>query len=118
MAKQYESARAGGDWQIAWSLLSNYSRTTIGSLAKYQSFEDAYNRGGGTKFKLQEPTQDPDVLGPDFLGPPYLDAKGRSDIGRAWLIFASHPSVRGASAGNVGLLVAPIGDHWYVWIAH
>lgn len=118
VAKRYESARAGGDWQKAWAILSDFSRNFIGSLADYERLERAYNRAGGTMFKLQEPTQDSDLLGPDFLGQPYLDAQSHADITRAWLVFADHPDVRGASAGSVGLLVAPIDDHWYVWIAH
>lgn len=37
---------------------------------------------------------------------------------RAWLVFVDHPNVRGAGAASVVLLVAPIGDRWFVWIAH
>lgn len=118
VATQYESARAGGDWQTAWGLLSDFSRASIGSLAAYKSLESAYNRDGGANFKLQEPTQNPDLLGSAFLGQPYIDAQAHADITRAWLVFTDHPDIRGASAGSVGLLVAPIEDRWYVWIAH
>ena len=34
VASQYETARASGDWQTAWSMLSTYSQSLIGSLAK------------------------------------------------------------------------------------
>ncbi len=99
-------------------MLSGYSQAVIGSLAKYEQIEKAVNAGGGTTFKIEDPTQDPDLLAPEFLGQAYLDAQARADISRAWLVFVEHPKVRGASAGTLGLLVAPIGDHWYVWIAH
>ena len=115
---QYETARASGDFKTAWSMLSAFSQSVIGSLAKYEQLERAYNNSGGTIFEIQAPTQNPDLLAPEFLGLPYLDAQAKADISRAWLVYVSHPKVRGASAGAEGLLLAPIGDHWYVWIAH
>jgi hypothetical protein len=99
-------------------MLSAYSQSMIGSLAEYEQLEKAYNASGGTTFKIQDPTQNPDVLAPEFLGQAYLDAQAKADISRAWLVFVEHPMVRGASAGTIGLLIAPIGDHWDVWIAH
>lgn len=118
VATQYETARASGDWQTAWSMLSAFSQSVIGSLAKYEQLEKAYNASGGTTFEIQAPTQNPDLLAPEFLGQPYLDALAKADISRAWLVYISHPKVRGASAGAEGVLLAPIGDQWYVWIAH
>lgn len=118
VANRYETARASGDWQTAWSMLSAYSQGLIGSQAKFEQLEKAYNASGGTTFELQEPTQNPDLLGPEFLGQAYLDARAKADMRRAWLVFVDYPNVRGASAGTIGLLVAPIDDHWYVWIAH
>lgn len=118
VATRYESARASGDWPTAWSMLSDYSKSTIGSLARYEQIEQAYNASGGSTFEIGDPTQDPDLLDPSFLGDAYLDARATADIRRAWLVFVAHPEVRGASAGAVGLLIAPIGDRWYVWIAH
>lgn len=99
-------------------MLSAYSQSVIGSLAKYEQLEKAYNAGGGTTFKIQDPTRNPDLLAPEFLGQAYLDAQTKADISRAWLVFIEHPKVRGASAGTIGLLIAPIDDHWEVWIAH
>jgi hypothetical protein len=118
VASQYETARASGDWQTAWSMLSAYSQSVIGSLAKYEQLEKAYNASGGTTFKLQDPTQNPDFLAPAFLGQAYVDVQAKADISRAWLVFVEHPNVRGASAATIGLLIAPIDEHWYVWIAH
>jgi hypothetical protein len=60
----------------------------------------------------------PELLDPGFLGDAYLDARSTADIRRAWLVFVVHPEVRGTSAGTVGLLIAPVDDRWYVWIAH
>lgn len=118
IATQYETARASGDFKTAWSMLSTFSQSVIGSLAKYEQLEKAYNASGGTTFQIQDPTQNPDLLAPEFLGQAYLDAQAKADISRAWLVFVDHPKVRGASAGSIGLLVAPISGHWYVWIAH
>lgn len=118
VAIEYETARSFGDWTTAWSMLSAYSQGVIGSLTSYEELEKAYNAEGGTTFNVQDPTQNPDLLAPEFLGLAYLDAQATADIRRAWLVFVEHPHVRGASASSVGLLVAPIAGHWYVWIAH
>ncbi len=118
VATRYEMARASGDWQTAWSMLSAYSQRVIGSLATFEELEQAYNASGGTTFKVEDPTRDPALFAPEFLGQAYLDIEANADIDRAWLLFIDHPDVRGASAANVGLLVAPVSDHWYVWIAH
>ena len=99
-------------------MLSAYSQSLIGSLARYEQAEKAYNASGGTTFKFQEPTQDPDLLAPAFLGQAYADAQAKADIGRAWLVFVEHPNLGSASAATIGMLIAPIDEHWYVWIAH
>lgn len=99
-------------------MLSAYSQSVIGSLAKYEQLEKTYNASGGTTFKLQDPTQNPDLLAPAFLGQAYVDVHAKADISRAWLVFVEHPNLRGASAATIGLLIAPIDEHWYVWIAH
>lgn len=117
-ATAFETARAAGQWQAAWSLLSDFSRSQIGSVANFQHLETAYNDSGGSVFTVNQPTQDPSLLSPELLGEPYDDVKARADIGRGWLVFVAHPNVEGASAGSTGLLVAPIGDRWVVWIAH
>ncbi|MFI5042488.1 MAG: WD40/YVTN/BNR-like repeat-containing protein, partial [Acidimicrobiales bacterium] len=118
VASQYETARASGDWQTAWSMLSAYSQSVIGSFAKYVQRETAYNASGGTTFEIQDPTQSPDLLAPAFLGQAYVDVQTTADISRAWLVFVEHPNVRGASAATTGLLIARIDEHWYVWISH
>lgn len=118
VATQFETARASGDWATAWSMLAPYSQAVIGSLAAFGELEGAYNVAGGSDFTIQEPTRDPDLLSPEFLGQVYLDAAAKADMDRAWLVFVDHPKVRGASAASIGLLVAPIDEHWYVWIAH
>lgn len=119
IATRYETARASGDFGTAWSMLSAFSQSVIGSLAEYEQIEKAYNASGGTTFQIQDPTRNPDLLAPEFLGQElYLDVQAKADINRAWLVFVVHPDVRGASAGTTGLLVAPTGDHWSVWIVH
>lgn len=119
IATEYETARASGNWERAWSMLSAASQRLFGSLAKYEELERAYNAAGGTTFEVGDPTQDPELLRPEFLGrETYLDVQSKADLKRAWLVFVNHPKVKGASAASTGLLVAPIGDHWYVWIVH
>ncbi|HWP62327.1 MAG TPA: hypothetical protein VNO86_02530 [Candidatus Binatia bacterium] len=117
VATRYETARASGDWQTAWSMLSAYSQGLYGSLAAYERVESAYNASGGSTFEIADPTRSPDLFAPEFLGQAYLDAKANADIDRAWLVMVNHPDVKGASAASTGLLVAPIGDRWSVWIA-
>ncbi|HTS15550.1 MAG TPA: hypothetical protein VMH24_07765 [Candidatus Sulfotelmatobacter sp.] len=118
IALAYEAARAGGAWPQAWALLSDDSRAQVDSLAAYEQDESAYNLAGGSRFIMQPPTQDPDFLGPAFLGQAYLDAQAHGDASRAWLVFVEHPGVSAASAGTTGLLIAPVGGRWLVWIAH
>jgi hypothetical protein len=117
-ATTFESARAAGRWTEAWAVLSADSRTQFGSLAAFAQAEGAYNAGGGTTFTMATPTQDPDLLSPTYLGNIYAEVAAHADIARAWLVFANHPNIRGASAGSEGLLVAPVGGQWLVWIAH
>ncbi len=117
-ALAYETDRAGGNWEAAWTLLAPYSQHIIGSLAEFQKLEQAYNKDGGSIFKLADPTRDEGLFSQDFLGDAYVDVRDTGDINRAWLVFVDHPNVRGASASQVGLLVAPVGEQWLVWIAH
>jgi hypothetical protein len=117
-ALAYESARAAGNWQQAWALLSDYSRHQAGSLAAYEQGQTAYNGAGGTSFTMTSPTQDPDLISPTYLGDVYADVVTHGDIRRAWLVTVEHPRVNGASAGSEALLVAPVGARWLVWIAH
>ena len=117
-ALAYETARASGDWQQAWSLLSDYSRSQAGSLATYEPGQAAYNAAGGVSFTMMPPTKDPDLLGPAYLGEVYADVVAHADVTRGWLVSVLHPKVNGASAGSEVLLVAPVGDRWVVWIAH
>lgn len=117
VATRYETARASGDWQTAWSMLSAYSQGLYGSLAAFERIESAYNASGGSTFEIADPTRSPDLFAPEFLGQAYLDATVNADIDRAWLVMVNHPDVKGASAASTGLLIAPIGDRWSVWIA-
>lgn len=117
-ATAYESARAGGRWAEAWASLSADSHAQFGSLTAFERAQTAYNAAGGTTFTLATPSQDPDLLSPTYLGDVYTQVAAHADIARAWLVFANHPNVRGASAGSEGLLVAPVGGQWFIWVAH
>ena len=83
-ATAFETARAAGAWQAAWSLLSDFSRSQIGSVAAFERLETSYNESGGSVFIVNQPTQDPSLLSPELLGAPYDDAKAHADIARAW----------------------------------
>lgn len=117
LAAAYETARAGGDFARAWAMLAPTSQAAIGSLTRYAELEAAYNAAGGTSFEVGDPTRDPALFGPDFLGQAYLDVAATADLERAWLVFVDHPAVRGASAGTRALLIAPVGERWFIWLA-
>lgn len=118
LAAEYETARAGGDWQAAWALLSPFSQRMIGSISDFEAIQDAYNQSGGSTFELAEPSRDPDLLSEAFLGEPYRDMLTTADPSRAHLVFINHPDVAGASAASTAIIVAPVeGQGWMVWIA-
>jgi len=115
----FETARAGGDWQAAWQLLSPFSQKKFGSIEAFIRAEAAYNADGGSTFVAAEPTRSGDLIAPEFLGTDlFFDLKGNADIERALLVGIGHPDVRGASAGSENLVVAPLrdGGAWRVWV--
>ena len=118
LAGHYEMARSGGNWPEAWKLLSPRTQAAIGSLARFTSEEAAYNQAGGTEYVVQEPTQDPDLIA-TFLGASRTAIEKEADMSRGYLIFISHPNVKGASEGSTGLFVAPLrSGQWRIWIVH
>jgi hypothetical protein len=119
VATAFESARAGGDWQTAWQLLSPFSQKKFGSVEAFIRGETAYNSQGGSTFVAADPTRSGDLIAPEFLGTDlFFDLKGNADIERAWFVGITHPDVPGASAGSEGLVVAPLRDDgaWRVWV--
>jgi hypothetical protein len=119
VATAYETARAGGDWQGAWLLLSPFSQKKFGSVESFIRGETAYNAQGGSTFVAADPTRSGDLISPEFLGTDlFFDLKGNADIERAWFVGIAHPGVRGASAGSESLIVAPLldGGAWRVWV--
>jgi hypothetical protein len=118
VATTFETARAAGDWQTAWQLLSPFSQKKIGAVDAFIRGETAYNARGGSTFVVAEPTRGGDLLGPEFLGNDlFFDLKGNAQIERTWFVGVGHPGVRGASAGSENLVVAPLIDGpWRVWV--
>ena len=119
VATAFETARAGGDWQTAWQLLSPFSQKKFGSVEAFIRGETAYNAQGGSTFVAADPTRSGDLIAPEFLGTGlFFDLKGNADIERAWFVGIAHPDVSGASAGSESLVVAPLrdGGAWRVWV--
>ena len=114
----FETARAGGDWQAAWQLLSSFSQAKIGSIDAFIHAETAFNLQGGSTFVVADPSKDRDLLAPGFLGGDLFgNLKGNGQIERAWFVGVAHPDVSGASAGSEDLVVAPLIDGtWRVWV--
>jgi hypothetical protein len=118
VATSFETARAGGDRQTAWQLLSSFSQTRIGSLDAFVRAETMFNDQGGATFAVGEPGKSGDLLRPEFLGNAlFFDLKGHAQLERAWFVSVTHPDVRGAAAGSENLIVAPLIDGtWRVWM--
>ena len=119
VATAFETARAGGDWQTDWQLLSPFSQKKFGSVEAFIRGETAYNAQGGSTFVAADPTRSGDLIAPEFLGTDlFFDLKGNADIERAWFVGIAHPDVSGASAGSESLVVAPLrdGGAWRVWV--
>ncbi len=117
-AKKFEAARASGDWPTAWALLSAYSKGLIGTESAFQGEESAYNAAGGSTYRIDPPTQNPDLLSATYLGDVYTDVAANADISRAWIVVVQHPNFPAASAATTTLVVASIGNSWAVWIGH
>lgn len=118
VATRFETARASGQWNMAWNLLAPYAQLQIGTVAAFAGDETSYNAGGGSIFDLQGPTQNPDLLSHDWLGSVYDDIAVHGDVARAWVVVVRHPDVNAASAATTTLVVAPVGSAWLVWIGH
>jgi hypothetical protein len=117
-ARLYETARAGGQWSVAWALLSGRSQATIGSLASFAAIETAYNAQGGTTFLLQVPTQDANLVA-TFLGASQAAIASEAETSRGFLVSVQHHNVTAASAGTTALYVAPLrSGGWRIWLVH
>lgn len=118
VATLYETARASGQWSVAWALPSKRSQATIGSLAAFEATETAYNAVGGTMFSFQGPTQDAALVA-TFLGAEQAAIANEADTSRGFLVFVQHPNVKAASAGTTGLFVAQLlSCGWRIWLVH
>ena len=115
IALGFETARADGDWSVAWSLLAPFSRDAFGGIEAFEALQKRYNASGGDVFEVDEPTQDLDLLSPVFFGNAYLDMRAAADVSRAYVVGIEHPNVEGASAGSTPLLVAPVEGVWTIW---
>ena len=116
VARLFETARAGGQWSVAWALLSDQSQAKLGSLASFAATETAYDAQGGTGFLLQAPTKDPNLIA-TFLGASQAAIASEADTSRGFLVFVQHPNVKAASAGTTGLYVAPAALGWLASLA-
>ena len=117
-ATTFEAARASGTWPVAWALLSPYSQGLIGTIADFGRTETAYNASGGSRYGIDPPTQNPDLLSAAFLGDVYSDVVAKADSSRAWIVVVEHPDMHAVSAATTTLVLAPNGNTWRVWIGH
>lgn len=114
-AREFETARATGDFETAWSYLGPATRAVFGNEQTFAAQEAAYNATGAAVFKIAAPSRDPDLLDPSNIG----NAASDYVASTAWYVGINHPNVDGASAGFEGLVVAQgIDGEWHVWIVH
>jgi hypothetical protein len=116
----YEKALADGHPEVAWRMLSPWSRTTVGSST---TFLDAERRvvaaagPGGSTVVIADPSRDPSRLDPAFLGARAADLAATADPERTFVVSVRRPGVDGAAAATTNLVVAPIdGGAWRIWL--
>jgi photosystem II stability/assembly factor-like uncharacterized protein len=118
VATRFETARAGGQWSLAWGLLSDQNQAALGSVAAFGQSEAAYNADGRSVFDITAPTQDPELVAA-ALGMSRSAIASEADVTRGFVVFVQHPQIKGASAGSEGLFVAPLpSGEWRIWIVH
>jgi len=117
-ATSFETARASGTWPVAWALLSPSSQGLIGTIADFERTEMAYNASGGSRYVIDLPTQNPDLLSAAFLGNVYSDVVAEAEISRAWIVVVEHPDIQAVSAATTTLVLAPNDNAWSVWVGH
>jgi hypothetical protein len=116
IATAFETARAAGDWDEAWALLSDDAQAAVGPIEDFASLQGAYNAAGGSRFVMQAPTQDPELLA-NTLGAGAAAIDVVADMSRGYLFFILHPDVAAASAGTTAVFAARLdsGD-WRIWL--
>jgi len=107
IATAFETARAAGDWDEAWALLSDDARAAIGPIEHFADLQGAYNSAGGSRFVMQAPTQDSELLA-NVLGAGAGAIDVVADASRGYLVFILHPDVAAASAGTTAVYAAPL----------
>ncbi len=118
--QSYEKALADGHPEVAWRMLSPWSRTTVGSST---TFLDAERRVAaaagptGSKVEIADPSRDPSLLDPAFLGTRAADLAATADPERTFVVSVRRPAVEGAAAATINLVAAPIdGGAWRIWL--
>ena len=116
----YEKALADGHPEVAWRMLSPWSRTTVGSST---TFLDAERRVAaaagltGSRVEIADPSRDPSLLDPAFLGARAADLAATADPERTFVVSVRRPAAEGAAAATTNLVVAPIdGGAWRIWL--
>jgi hypothetical protein len=116
----YEKALADGHPEVAWRMLSPWSRATVGSST---TFMDAERRiaaaagPAGSTVEIADPSRDPSLLDPAFLGARAADLAATADPDRTFVVSVRYPGVDGAAAATTNLVVAPVdGGAWRIWL--
>jgi hypothetical protein len=116
----YEKALADGHPEVAWRMLSPWSRTTVGSSATFLDTERRVAAAvgpTGSTVEIADPSRDPSLLDPAFLGARAEDLAATADPDRTFVVWVRRPVVEGAAAATTNLVVAPIdGGAWRIWL--
>jgi hypothetical protein len=116
----YEKALADGHPEVAWRMLSPWSRTTVGSSATFMDAERRIAAVAGSArapVEIADPSRDPSLLDPAFLGARAADLAVTADPDRTFVVSVRRPGVDGAAAATTNLAVAPSdGGAWRIWL--
>jgi hypothetical protein len=112
----YETALADEKSDVAWRLLSPWSRTAIGSFGTFAAVERRAS-AGASNLVIAAPSQDPELLGAPFLGPRAEDLAVSADPSRTFLVSVRDPDVDGVAAATLNLVAAPLENgSWRIWL--
>lgn len=113
IVRKYVDALASGHSDVAWPMLSDWSKTTVGAFATFSDAErrlQAYAPAGPTIAV----TDDPNAIQAALAEDRGVDLAAVADAGRAHLVTLDWPTSRDIAPKD--LLVAPIDGRWSIWL--
>lgn len=103
---EYEDALATGHTDVAWRMLSNWSRTTVGAWTTFSDAEVRRRTGASVAdMEIGDPTR-----GPSLFGARAADLAATADPDRTLVV--------GVDGGTwtENLVVAPVNGTWQIWL--